>query len=347
MNLDATLARARALTSSPCDHDLWRALTDAVDACAPGDVGALVDAIGEDAIAWADAGGVSRLAPDAWLEQMAGGDYSSRDRLVGAMSFGALTLTAGKIVKALASPELTSLRRLDLGKLKLSTTFWKKLRTLPSTKTLERLSLNRIIDRDEKGILGEHHLGALRRVDILLDFNTKPDPMRTLFTSELFQGVEVLGLECHDLGFRSLLWALSHADAATSLRKLVLKTSQGEWISEILAHECMAQLDEVSYAMHSPYYDTTNLLGASSWDPPAGPPRVDLSELTIDPANLGDEMDAAGLLEVVTSALRIWTPPTATRQVALGPWWTEENAATLRSKGVEPLREIPTTAGTT
>ena len=323
-------ADLRALLDAPCTPDAWTHLTDALDAEPDADLIAEV-------VAWADGAGVPRRAPTAWVEEMSVGTYSARDGVVGVLDFAGLKLTGGKIVKAMSSPHLTSMRHLDVAKLGLTATFWKKLRALPSTKTLERFGFNRITDRDSKGVDGEHHCDALRRIDVFANNMTKPNEIERLMRSDLFSGVEVFDVEFHDLSFRSILYALNDDGIAPSVRELVLcGPVDGEWIGEWLAHDVMNRLETVSLRGEIDYYDTWNWVGEIARTQGAGTHTIDLSGLTVGRANR-DDYTQEDLDRSFDDMIRMWQPPSATKQVRLGARWSEVAAQHIRDKGLEPI----------
>lgn len=323
-------ADLRPLLDAPCTPDAWIKLTDALGAD-PGD-----DLVAE-VVAWADDAGVPRRAPSAWIEEMAAGNYAPRDGVVGAIDLAGLKLTGGKIVKAISSPHLSTLRHLDVARLNLTVTFWKKLRTLPSTKTLERFGFNRITDRDSKGVDGEHHCDALRRVDVFADNMNKPNEMERLMRSRLFSGVEVFDVEFHDLNFRSILYSMNDDGIAPSVRELVLcGPVNGEWIGEWLAHDVMGRLETVSLRGEIDYYDTHNWVGATARTQGAGAPTMDLSGLTVGRANR-DDYTQDDLDRIFDDMIRMWQPPSATERVRLGERWSETAAQHIRDKGLEPV----------
>lgn len=290
-----------------------------------------------DAHAWAGAD-VAFVAPADWVERMAGGDYKPVDGLITSLELGDTSLSGAKVVKILKNPHLMHLRVLDVGRLKVSNTFWKAVCGEASTRGLHTLRCGYIIDRNSSQFDGEHHLGNLETLVIRQSSVVKDSHLAKLLVAPMAASVTHLVVEFVQPELVNwFLYAVSGEDVLPSLERLTVVTEMGAPLKNIFDAPIATRVERVSVNLRALYSDLSEQFRKSTEGGVSGPEHVDVSGMTIDPGHLDDFTDEDAT-NYMNSALRIWQKPSQTKRITLGSWWNEEIAGILESQGLEVVK---------
>lgn len=290
-----------------------------------------------EALAWAG-DDVEFVAPADWVERMAGGDYKPVDGLITSLELGDTSLSGAKVVKILKNPHLTHVRALDVGRLKVSNTFWKAARGEASTRGIRRLRCGYIIDRNSSQFDGEHHLDNLETLVIRQSSVVKDSHLAKLLVAPMVANVTHLIVEFVEPELVNwFLFAVSGEDVLPSLDRLTVVTEAGAPLENIFDAPIATRVERVCFNLRALYSDLSEQLRKSTEGGASGPEHVDVSGMTIDPGHRDDFSDEDAT-NYMNNALRVWKKPSQTRRITLGGWWNEEIAEILESQGLEVVK---------
>ena len=177
--------------------------------------------------------GILQVAPIRWIELMAAGARSPKYGLARAIHTHGLELDSTQWVAMLSCPDLTDLRQLDMHTNGLGASFFEALRTLPSTRTLERLRLSNIVDYNVGGIEGDHHLGALSTLSVVREAGSPQSGALSRFLrAPAIRRIDELHLERDDQD--TMLELLDDPGVLPHLRTLGVRTVS---YTHLRAHE--------------------------------------------------------------------------------------------------------------
>ncbi len=361
------VGEARAALDGHPDSAMWSALVAIVDSCAPEQLGSLVDFLEPQVARWEvepdarwqpDATSVScegapakwlksaargelRVAPFRWIVEMATGNPSPKHRLARAIHVHDMEMNGTSLIKVLSSPELTNLRVLDVDESKLSVTFWKKLRTLPSTTTLERLRISRVTVKTMKGYAGDHHLHELEHLSLYSCYHMEEEAVAELFAADMMRGLKALTVE--NFWPDKILSRLDDPALLPDLERVTLDTYSDGYVRDGLGCAVCARVPEVAVRIG---FDTnktgakalSRVLGTSLARMTRGADGPQVLDLSGVHAATRDDRKGWDHDTVWVAALEGWAPPRNTNRVRLGPNWSEATALSLQTLGVEPLK---------
>ncbi len=360
------VGEARAALDGHPDSAMWSALVAIVDSCAPEQLGSLVDFLEPQVARWevaphtrwrpksgeASCEGAPKgwlentprgellVAPFRWITEMVTGHDSPKHRLVHAIHTHDLKLNGTNLVKILSRDGLVNVTSFDVHESPLSKTFWKKLRALPSSRTLRSLRVSRLKNGTTEGALGEHHLGSLERLSIYSYYHNDEDAMATLFGSEMAANVRELTVE--HCWLDKVLKLLDDRTLLPNLERVVLDSYYDGYLRDGLMCGICSRVPEVALAFD---IDSRRSSGASigramqAWlktitSEAVGPELLDLSTIRVgrDRKKTAHDLESTWLL-----GLKGWTPPSNTTRVRLGRYWTEDLAEAVRKMDLEPI----------
>jgi hypothetical protein len=356
-SLEKLIGDARSTLDGHPTQAMWEGVLRLADSCAPDDLPALIDFLAPQVARWEsrpheymqvdrytygckDApqrwyqfmpAGELRVAPHTWTVEMAAGNDSPKFALAHAIHTRDMDLTGTMFGKLLGCASLTHLRDLDLDENKVSKTFWKKLRTAPSTRTLERLCFSRLDAKTAAGIHGEHHLESLRTLGYQSHYTVKDDVLHDFLRADAWEHVERFHIRNYD--YRPALVGIEDAEVLPNLKVLRL-TGRGEHIKEALTYPAVARAERVELDFESWGYFTDGLGEAMS--AATSVRHLDLSHLEgFD----HDHPGVPGRADEFAATLRGWTPPGCLEELTLGQWYTEELGAELSEEhGISVVR---------
>ena len=360
------IGEARAALDGEPTSDTWSTLVELVDSCVLDQLPALVDFIAPQVARWQVAPhtrwtpspetpgcegapkewfsgmprGELRVAPFRWLVEMNTKHPSPKHRLVRVLHTRGMKMTGSSFINMLSNEHLTSLTQLDLHSGGLTKTFWKKLRTLPSTKMLERLRFSEVSTATAEAAFGDHHLDALTQLDFYIHNKSKPAGFARLLASPMCQNVEVLTV---GNAFQSRFLAALDEDEALlpRLRRIVLEGKSALLMNGALGLPVCARVDEVALRLEvltsKPSEKTLGKMFAEklrgATDRVAGPTLLDLSEVELSaPPDEPWDLEAIAL-----RALDGWTPPRNVKKIRLGPLGLPSVLETISRLGIEPV----------
>ncbi len=356
---------ARAALDGEHDSDTWSTLVDLLDSCSLEQLPALVDFIEPQIARWTVAQhakwrpgdahkscldaprewfegtprGELRAAPFRWLVEMNTGNFSPKHRLVHAIHLAGMKMNGTQICTILSNPELTNLRLLDVEDCTLSKTFFKKLRTLPSTTTLENLRLSRIDQKHVSGADGDHHLSALTHLSIHIGHHTDADATAELLGYPMFEGITRLTAE--HLWPDKILNLLEDASPLLpNLRRVDIDSYADSYVRDGMKTQVCARAEEVGLHRTIVAYDTTLAMAVHSslntfTRNTEGPVTLDISGLRLGARRPKTPVDEGAIL---AEAFTDWELPWNTRNVRLGRYWSERTADAIRALGAEPIQ---------
>ena len=356
-SLEKLIGDARSTLDGHPTQTMWENVLRLADACAPDELPALIDFLAPQVARWEslprehweigthtygckDApqrwyqfmpSAELRVAPHTWTVEMVAGDDSPKFALVHAVHTRDMDLTGTMLGKLLGCASLTHLRDLDLDENKVSKTFWKKLRTAPSTKTLERFCFSRLDAKTAAGIHGEHHLESLRTLGYQSHYTVKDAALHDFLRADAWEHVERFHIRNYD--YRPALVGIEDAEVLPNLKVLRL-TGRGEYIKEALTYPAVARVERVELDFESWGYFTGSLGEAMSATTSVR--HLDLSHVK------GFNHNHPGMpakADEFAATLRAWTPPACLEKLTLGQWYTEELGAELSERyGVPVVR---------
>ena len=239
-----------------------------------------------------------------------------------------------------ARADLTDLRALDVGDTRTTRTFWRTLRTLPSTRTLERLVIELLDDSAVAGALGEHHCENLRELGIKNSRHMSGHAFDALLRADLCQGVRAIS--CRGGVPAPALAALADPLATPRLEHVTVSGYGPHLVLPLLTAAVAPRLETLSidYAFNMAYRDDGRPLHErilpllEAWLPedPAGPTTLDLSGAIF---TVPERESAAGAVQdaLATLAPR-WPLPPGTTTLRLGPWWSPELADAMSTRHI-------------
>jgi hypothetical protein len=367
------IGEARAALDGRPGSGTWSRIIELVDSCAPDQLDAFVDFLEPQLASWAPSptqrwtprrgsvavegapeewikaipSGELRVAPYHWLVEMLARRDAPKHRLVRAVHLSGLKVTGSDAAALLSCEDLTNLRWLDLGESKLSSTFWKKLRTLPSTEGLERLRFTALDGKSVAGMRGPHHLSALRELSFLAQEKYRDGGvLRSMLETELAQSaprLTVIGSSVEDL-------VASLEEVATpNLEELGVMAYSNPHVRQVLASAAARRIGRVRVGYNMWFYRfdgdvdvelSSLILGRlEAWTSGGveGPAHLDLSDLSID-----DSFNPRHSVKLSRSALADavvqWTLPTGTTSMSFGRWFSTDLKRRLAERGVAASR---------
>ena len=342
-----SIQNARAALEGAPSQETWERVLAIVDACPDDDLAALIDTIEPEVTRWevpystrwavdqntygcAGASykwsqfmplGELRVAPYSWTMDLAAGGDSPKYRLVHAVVTRDTGFNGSKISKILSCKSLTNLRQLDADTNKLSKTLFKKLRTAPSTRTLERFRFAHVDAKTVAGIEGEHHLENLRTLAMYLDFATREDALHALMRADAFAHVE--DFEIYPGSAYIILNGLTGPDVLPNLKSLTFVDGGGRDLGKTLAHPVVARLERVRLDVW--WQSLTRVLD----DITAHVTTLRHLDLSLQGLEYGQAIAQPQHASELAEALRAWTPPSCLETLTLGRWHTDALADEL------------------
>ncbi len=364
------IGEARAALDGHPDSATWSSIVEIVDSCAPSELGALVDFLEPQVSRWAskpterwkpsrsshgvedapsewfDAipSGELRVAPHHWIVEMVTKHESPKYRLVHAVHLSGMRVTGAAAAAILEREHLTNLRRLDVGENKLSATFWKKLRTLPSTERLEHLSFAKLDGKSIMGVQGTHHMSALRDLSFNSRYSYGSDYIGTFLKSDLAQGIQRLTMNgnCAE----EVVAALADGTVMPELESLDVDTNNSNGARALLGSAAAHRIGRVKLKFNMWFYrldEDTDLEAMlldmlDSWTKgvQSGPEHLDLSGLVIDDRFPQTKHTLAA--KALTGALNSWRLPPSTKTMKFGKWYSKDLEDLLAIRGVAATR---------
>jgi hypothetical protein len=362
------IGEARAALDGTPDSSTWTTVVELVNACAPDQLGALVDFLEpqiarwqvppsarwrpskgknlvEDAPGgWVDGipSGELRVAPWHWIVEMVNKHESPKYRLLRAVHTTGMRMTSTAAAAVLERESLENLRSYDVGDTKLTKTFWRKLRTLPSTRSLERFAFSHLDDKALEGVHGDHHLENLRELKIDLSYSTRDRALAGLLTSDLVTGLEALTIR--GTIREDAMRALNDPTVLPNLDHLTLSGWYHDQVNGPMQAPLMQRLTTFSLQ----YY--INLSHQQSREPLAtrltaafdaltdgvlnGPRVFDLSQLEI----YVDPDEQRHLPVALTEVARNWKIPGAIETIRFGKHYSKGLGTAFARRGVEATR---------
>ena len=346
-SLEKLIGEARATLDGHPGQRMWEKLLALVDSCAPDELPALVDFLEPQVARWefpystswstgrsthgcGDAPGrwsqfmplgELRVAPHSWTVDMAAGKDSPKFRLVHAIHTRDMELNGTMLAKILGCANLTNLRDFDVDENKVSKTLFKKLRTVPSTRTLERFRFSRIDAKSVGGIDGEHHLENLRALAVRMDFATKEEALHDFMRADAFARIE--DFEIHPYYIAQAMRGFTGPEVFPNLKSLTLITGQKDEIASALTHPVIGRLERVRIDVY------WNVVAGSFGDLTANATALRHLDLSILGLFHGQGPERPEQAAEFADAMRSWTPPECLETLTLGRWHTDELAAEL------------------
>ncbi len=349
-SLEKLIGDARSTLDGHPTQTMWENVLRLADACAPDDLPALVDFLAPQVARWELQArqywkvekytygctnapqrwyqfmppGELRVAPHTWTVEMAAGNDSPKFALAHAIHTRDMDLNGTMFGKLLGCASLTHLEDLDLDENKVSKTFWKKLRTAPSTRTLERFRFSRLDAKTAAGIHGAHHLESLRTLTYQTHYTVKDEVLHDFLRADAWANVETFRIQSYD--FRPALVGIEGPEVLPNLKALRL-TGRGEYIKEALTYPAVARAERVELDFEGWGWFIRGLGEATSATTSVR--HLDLSGVRgFNHNHPGTPGKAAEFAET----LRAWTPPEGLEKLTLGHWYTEELGAELSEK---------------
>ncbi len=362
------IGEARAALDGKPTSDTWNTIVGLVDSCAPDQLGALIDFLEPQIERWevtpgaqwrpskgthlvedAPTGWVNhipkgelRVAPWRWIVEMINKHESPKYRLLHAIHTNGMRMTSTAAAAILERDQLTNLRRFDVGETKLTKTFWRKLRTLPSTQTLERFAFSQIDDKAIDGVHGDHHLQNLRELAINLSYSTRDRSLAKLLTSDLVTGLESLDL--HGTIQEGTMRAINDPTVLPHLEHLTISGGYYSQINEPLRAPLMQRLKTFSatYNIDLSYQESSAPLGdrlTAAFDELTdgvlnGPKTFDLSamEFYLRP------VDQPHLRDALVEAASRWNIPGNIETIRFGKHHSKKLAEAFSKRGIKATR---------
>ena len=296
-----------------------------------------IEVLAPDVEAWAG-DMLEQTAPPSWIERRAGGEYLPADALITSLDLSETALSGAKVVKILKNPHMTRLRELDVGRLKVSNTFWKAVRGADATRHLRELRCGYIIDRNSSQFDGQHHLEQLETLTIRQSKVVKDAHLMKLLAAPMTSSVAHLIVELEEPDLVNwFLSAMSGEDTLPSLSELTVVTPVGAPLKNIFDAPIAQRVESISVQLNALYSDLYEQLRKSTEGGTSGPEHLDLSGVTIDPGHL-DDFDDEAAARYMNNALRRWQLPSQTQKISLGGWWNENLEGILTERGLEVVR---------
>ena len=363
------IGEARAVLDGTPSSESWSALVALLDSCAPVELPRLVDFVAPQVARWelppsgrwrpdhtegACHGapeewfrgmprGELRVAPFRWAVEMNNGLSSPKHQLVRAVNARGMKMNGTSIVRLLSGEHLSNLTQLDLDSNALTRTFWRRLRSLPSTETLTRLRFSEIDTDMADAAQGGHHLDGLTHLDLYTHFKTTQGGFARLLVSPMVQNVEVLTVGNRD--HAHFMECLDDPALLPRLRRIVLEGDSPRSMRAAFRLAVCSRVDEVAIRLSSYEAATVNAkLGGMIHDHLAritsgarGPRLLDLSELLASSSHetARGEVMPQRLESTLLRVFEGWTPPRLTTTVRQGELESPPLAQLLRERGLE------------
>ena len=359
------IGEARAALDGKPTSRTWSAILELVDACAPEELPALIDFLEPQVSRWAlppstrwkptqktygvenaprtwrakTPLGELRVAPHHWIVEMLAKHDSPKHRLIHSIHVTDMGMTATAAAEVLAREHLTNLRSYDTARTKLTGTFWRKLRTLPSTRSLQRIAFEQLDEKAAKGAIGEHHCECLRKLVVHHDY-VEARALVTLLGAELCRGVDTLSTRGTTPTY--LLGALSDPTVLPSLNHLIVTENSRVVLREVMASAVMSRVTTFSIAarvdayngrLEDRIYAFFNQMMRSASD---GPAVLDVGKLTFDTRSSVDQHQRISI--ALADAIPRLTFPARTTTLKLGKWYSSALRAVIAQSGLEARR---------
>ena len=362
------IGEARSALDGKPTSRTWNTIIGLIDACAPDQLGALVDFLEpqverwqvppdaqwrpdkgthlvEDAPSgWADRipKGDLRVAPWRWIVEMINKHDSPKHRLIHVIHTNGMRMTSTAAAAILERDQLTKLRHYDVGDTKLTKTFWRKLRTLPSTCSLERFAFSHIDDKAVVGVHGDHHLQNLRELFIDVSYNTRDRALAALVTSDMLTGLKSLGY--HGMLRDDMAAALDDPTVLPNLENLTVYGWTPYQINGPMKSSLMHRLESftILYHVNLSYQQSSQSLANQmlpifdSWTQGVlnGPKILDLSRLEFYLRPNDDKRLPHALTEVAAR----WHIPGNVETIRFGKHHSKKLAEAFSKRGIEATR---------
>ncbi len=368
------IGEARAALDGRPSSRMWNRIIDVADSCAPEQLEMLIDFLEPQVARWnttpaqkwtpssgsksaegapegwleAIPTGELRVAPHHWIVEMITRHESPKYRLVHAIHVNGLKVSGGAAVKILEREDLTNLRRLDLGESKLSATFWKKLRTLPSTTTLEYINFTALDEKSVAGVRGPHHLHALRELSFKAQTKYRSrDVLRSLIETELARSAPVFTVNGPLV--EGLVEAMADEAVMPDLEALGVIGYVGQQVRQVLESDAARRVGHVNVAFNLWFYgfiessdaklDALILNRLEDWTEgvTAGPEHLDMSGISIN-HSLQEPSSLKLSREALARAVDLWNLPPSTKTMKFGKWYSKDLEERLALRGVAATR---------